>query len=100
MPIRLRGKSWQIDVRLADGTRFRRTYPTQAIAAEAEKAMTPNPLQRSMGKFAARTLRNKSSVIGRSGSRSSSVVAPLDPIKSPQPTSSKCVMISSKKQRQ
>ena len=51
MPIRKRGPSWQVDVRLVDGSRIRRTYPTEEIAREAEKALQPNPQQRQMARF-------------------------------------------------
>ena len=67
MPIRKRGESWQIDVRTAEGTRIRRTYPTQEAAQEAEAAMMPNPQQRT----AMRKLRRAQSV--RSNSTPASV---------------------------
>ena len=46
MPIRKRGESYQIDVRLADGQRIRRNYPTQQAAEQAAAIITPNPAQR------------------------------------------------------
>jgi hypothetical protein len=97
MPIRQRGKTWQVDVRLADGTRFRRSYPTEAIAKEAEKALTPNPQQRAMNRFAARGLRSKSSSIVRSGKPSCDDAAHSMPAKSHKPTSRKSVRTLQKK---
>ena len=63
MPIRKRGPSWQVDVRLVDGSRIRRTYPTEAIAREAEKALQPNPQQRQMARFQRRKQRKPSAAI-------------------------------------
>jgi len=67
MPIRKRGPSWQVDVRLLDGTRVRRTYPTEEIAKEAEKALTPNPQQRQMARFLRRKQHRPFVATGRSG---------------------------------
>jgi hypothetical protein len=46
MPIRKRGNSWQIDIRLADGSRIRRTAATEEQAREIEQALKPTPQQR------------------------------------------------------
>ena len=46
MPVRPRGDSWQLDIRLMDGSRLRRTYPTEAAALEAEQQLRPTPQQR------------------------------------------------------
>ena len=82
MTVRQRGKTWQVDVRLADGTRFRKAFPTKEMAEEAEKAMTPNPLQRAMQRFAARGWRSKLSVTARSVKPSSGKSATSSPNKS------------------
>ena len=55
MPVRKRGASWQVDLRLTDGTRIRRNYPTQEEATTAEAALRPNPQARA----AARKLRRR-----------------------------------------
>ncbi len=69
MAVRKRGDSWQVDLRTAEGTRFRRSYPTQEAAAAAEEAIKPNPQQRA----ALRKQRRKS--VARSTSTS---VSPKD----------------------
>ena len=46
MPIRKRGPSYQVDVRLPDGRRYRKTVATEEQALALEKALTTNPNQR------------------------------------------------------
>ena len=99
MPVRKRGNTWQVDIRLTDGSRFRKTYPTEESAREAEKAMTTNPTQRAIARFAARASRSKSSAIVRSGRQLSAAVALSKPVKSLKPISPKCVPISRKPQK-
>jgi hypothetical protein len=50
MAIRPRGTSWQVDVRLVDGSRLRRTYATLEAAQQAELDLRPSPQQRSAAK--------------------------------------------------
>lgn len=50
MAVRRRGTSWEIDLRLIDGTRIRKSYATEKAAVEAEMAMKPNPSQRALGR--------------------------------------------------
>ncbi len=100
MPVRKRGSAWQVDVRLLDGSRFRKTYPTEESAREAEKAMTPNPQQRAIARFAARASRSKSSDTVRLEKPSLGTAGRSVPAKLLKPTSPKCVPISQKKRRQ
>lgn len=46
MPIRQRGPSWQVDVRLPDGKRYRTTVQTEADAKKLEAELQTNPQQR------------------------------------------------------
>jgi hypothetical protein len=46
MPIRQRGPSWQVDVRLPDGNRYRKTVNTEAEAVVLEATLNVNPNQR------------------------------------------------------
>jgi hypothetical protein len=46
MPIRQRGPSWQVDVRLPDGRRYRKTVNTEEEAKALEASLSTNPLQR------------------------------------------------------
>jgi hypothetical protein len=52
MPIRQRGKHWQVDVRITDGTRIRRTFDSEESAKLAEEALRPTPQQRAVLKTA------------------------------------------------
>lgn len=54
MPIRPRGPSWQVDVRLPDGKRYRKTVPTEADAEALEAALQVSPQQRRAMKKALR----------------------------------------------
>ena len=72
MPIRKRGESWQIDVRLGDGSRIRRSYATQEQAAEAAKALTPSPQQRATMRKLRRLTSGKSSARSNSARSSKS----------------------------
>jgi hypothetical protein len=54
MPIRQRGASWQVDVRLPDGKRYRTTVKTEAEAVELEASLKTNPKQRRAMKRALR----------------------------------------------
>jgi hypothetical protein len=94
MPIRQRGKTWQVDVRLVDGTRFRKTMPTKEMAEETEKAMTPNPRQRAISRYAVRDSHSKSAATVRSGKALSAGSGNSKRSKSAKPTSLKCVTIS------
>ena len=94
MPIRKRGSTYQVDVRLADGTRFRKTYPTLTIAEEAEKALTPNPTQRAIARHAVRNSRSKSSSTAPCAKPSRNVAAISSRVPSPRPTSGKSVRTS------
>jgi hypothetical protein len=87
MPIRKRGKSWQVDVRNTDGTRVRASYATEEEARAAEAALTPNPHARAE----ARKLRRRASARSRtsrptSAAPSTKVALISDPPKSPPPT--------------
>lgn len=87
MPIRKRGKSWQVDVRNTDGTRVRASYATEEEARAAEAALTPNPNARAE----ARKLRRRASARSRtsrptSAAPSTKVALISDPPKSPPPT--------------
>jgi hypothetical protein len=57
MPIRQRGPSWQVDVRLPDGKRYRTTVPTEAEAKALETSLTINPQQRRAMRLALRQSR-------------------------------------------
>jgi hypothetical protein len=46
MPIRQRGPSWQVDVRLPMGKRYRTTVATEKEAIELEASLKTNPQQR------------------------------------------------------
>jgi len=99
MPIRQRGKAWQVDVRLADGSRFRKTFPTKEHAEEAEKAMTPNPQQRAIARFAVRASRSKSADTARSVKPSSDDAGNSNRNKLPTPTSRSSLAILPKRKR-
>jgi len=57
MPIRQRGTSWQVDVRLHDGKRYRTTVKTETEAMELEASLKTNPKQRRAMKRALRPSR-------------------------------------------
>jgi hypothetical protein len=99
MPVRQRGTTWQVDVRLADGTRFRKTFPTEEMAREAEKAMKLNPQQRAIARYAARASRSKSADTARSARRLSDGSGNSKQVKSNSHTSPRCVVISQKPRR-
>jgi hypothetical protein len=88
MAIRPRGKSWQVDIRLIDGSRLRRTFATEAAATEAETAMRPNPQQRAAAKkkrFRKSSARKNKHLPGStspSGERSSNIAEISDQTKS------------------
>jgi hypothetical protein len=67
--------------------------PTEEMAKEAERAMTPNPQQRAMFRYAARASRSKSAATVRSENQSSGAAGHSTPTKSPKPTSPKSVTI-------
>ncbi len=54
MPIRKRGPSWQVDVRLPDGRRYRKTVNTEDEAKALEASLRTNPQQRRAMKAALR----------------------------------------------
>jgi hypothetical protein len=54
MPIRKRGPSWQVDVRLPDGKRYRKTVNTEAEAVVLEATLYVNPAKRRAIKRASR----------------------------------------------
>jgi len=99
MPVRKRGNTWQVDVRLLDGSRFRKTYPTEESARAAEVAMRPNPTQRAIARSAARASRSKSSDTVRFAKPSLGVSAHSPQPKSLKPTSLKCVPMLPKPRR-
>ena len=46
MPIRQRGGTWQVDVRLPDGRRHRKSVKTEQEALELERLLQTSPQQR------------------------------------------------------
>lgn len=79
MPIRKRGDTWQVDVRTAEGTRIRRSFPTQESAIEAEAAMKPNPQQRAAMRHLRREQSARSTSTHASGKASRQTVATFPP---------------------
>jgi hypothetical protein len=53
VPIRQRGSNWQVDVRLPDGRRYRKTVTTEDAAKQMEAALKTNPQQRRAMKLSA-----------------------------------------------
>lgn len=71
MPIRQRGGSWQIDVRLPDGKRYRTTVRTQEEAERLEASLKTNPQQRRAMKNALRKSRAASDETAQPSTKSS-----------------------------
>lgn len=55
MPIRQRGNTWQVDVRLPDGSRYRKQAKTEAEAKALEAMLSTTPEQRRAMKRALRS---------------------------------------------
>lgn len=71
MPIRKRGNSWQVDVRLPDGKRYRTTVRTEEEARAMEGGLKTNPQQRRAMKRALRQSPDASAVAAAPSTKSS-----------------------------
>ena|ERR1035437_9253184 len=93
MPIRARGGTWQVDVRLPDGRRYRKAVATEAEAIELQATLTTTPQQRRAMKQALRKSPVASEPTAQpSAPPSSAAPEPCRPAKSSRSTLPKSVL--------